>query len=157
MQIPRVANEVLQKTADVLESLHIPYWIDSGTLLSAYRDHDINAYDHDIDIRCFESKIDEAKTAELIKGLWLAGYNVIEANKPPRTQFLAVHRQKILLDFKFCHTKDNLLWYYCWAEPNPQPMFHVFPVRFFEKLGKIELRGREYPCPQPIEEYLVRH
>jgi len=157
MQIPRVANEVLQQTADVLESLHIPYWIDSGTLLSAYRDQNINHLDHDIDLRCFSDKVDEAKTAELVKGLWLAGFHHIEANKPIKAQILALHQQRILLDFKFCHIKDNLLWYYCWADPYPQPLFHVFPTRFFEKLGKIELLGREYPCPQPIEEYIIRH
>ena len=54
---PETANEVLQLTADVLEELNIRYWIDSGTLLGAYRDKAIIPYDHDIDVRIFNRPV----------------------------------------------------------------------------------------------------
>lgn len=157
MLIPRVADRVLQDTTDILDKMKVPYWIDSGTLLGAYRDNNINYLDHDIDIRVLESGFSDKQATEFVGKLWDIGYNLIDSLKPPRTQILAFHRQKVLLDFKFCYEEKGLVWYYCWAEPNPQPMLHVFPSRFFKDRAEIELLGKKYPCPNPVEDYIVHH
>ena len=153
---PSQAKEFLEKTANILESLGLTYWIDSGTLLSAYRDKDINIFDHDIDFRVYEQDVTDEITPKLVGALWEAGFNWIEATKPIKSQILAAKNREIMLDLKLCYRDEEHVWYYCWAEPDPRPMLHVYPVKFFD-LGKIELLGREYPCPQPIEDYITYH
>lgn len=151
------AKKTLEKTVQILEELGITYWIDSGTLLSAHRDGTINLLDHDIDIRVFEDEISDDLTLDIIKGFWKAGYRYIVDDKPIKAQILCLNWDDITLDFKLCHRDKEHLWYYCWKEPDPQPIVHVYPIKFFKKLGEIELYGKKYPCPQPVEDYIIHH
>lgn len=153
------ASQVLSKTADVLVDMGVSYWIDSGTLLSAYRDKSINQYDHDIDIRVFEDELTEEREPELVAKLWEIGYRVLLTLKPIRSQMGGGHPlgTGVQLDLKFCKRDAEHVWYYCWNEPDPRPIVHIYPIKFFNKLGKISLYGREYSCPWPIEEYLIHH
>lgn len=150
------AKFTLNKMADILEKDHITYWIDSGTLLSALRDNTINVYDHDIDIRVKESEFTDERIAEFVKIMWSAGFREIESLHDPRTQILFGNGSE-MIDFKFCYEDNEHLWYYIWREPSPLPMLHVYPVSLFNPLGKIKLMEREYPCPQPVEEYILHH
>ncbi len=151
------AITTLNKIADILEHQGIPYWLDSGTLLGAYRDKGFNVYDHDIDIRIKEAAISEDKMADLIKALWAAGFRDIEGLKPYRAQVLFCDDLHVVIDFKLCQEDDKYVWSYSWREPEPLPILHVFPKHFFAKLGTINLYGREYPCPSPVEDYLLHH
>lgn len=151
------AKEALEEVANTLEFLKVRYWIDSGTLLSTYRDKDINRLDHDIDVRVHAERFqDRGQVGELIKALFTRGFCIFESHKQ-RLQLLAVSEKSVLLDLKFCYQDDKDLWYFCFKEPDPVPMLHVYPRKFFEELGEIELLGRKYPCPQPVESYLIHH
>ena len=147
---------VLSRTCDVLESLGKKYWIDSGTVLSAYRDKDINVYDHDIDIRTPVDEWTVEDIGELYKQLWLIGYSYFRDTGDSRIQISAIHKAAIMLDFKFVYFDDTDAWYFCFGEPQ-QTVLHMFERRFFDTLGTIELYGREYPCPSPVEEYIEAH
>jgi len=147
--------KTLNKVADILEAQKINYWIDSGTLLSAFKDKTFNIYDHDIDIRY--SEIDEESEAELVKQLWKGGFKVIEGGKAMRAQINVLSEFDIMVDLKMSFQDDKHCWYYCWREPDPTTMLHVFPRKFFDTLTTIELHGREYPCPNPIGEYIEYH
>ena len=152
------AVSALNKIADILESDNVPYWIDSGTLLGAYRDKNFNIYDHDIDIRMKESDMVSDGKASIVKSLWEGGFHKIEGNGAEVPQILfSEDVGGVLVDLKFCPENEDFLWYYVWREPDPTPMLHVFPKRFFEKLGVINLYGRDYPCPSPVEEYILHH
>lgn len=151
------AITTLNKVADVLEDEGINYWIDSGTLLGAYRDKSFNVYDHDIDIRVKEVDLPDEKMADLIHKLWLKGFKDIEGLKPYHAQVLFCDELKVLVDLKLCPENELYTWYYAWREPEPTVILHVFPKKFFETLGKINLLGREYPCPIPVEEYIEHH
>ncbi len=151
------AVSTLKKVTSVLEEANITYWIDSGTLLGAYRDKSFNLYDHDIDIRCKAADLPEDKMADLIHALWVKGFRDIEGIKHYGAQILFCDELGVLVDLKFCQENDKYTWYYCWREPDPITILHVFPKKFFEKLGKIDLLGKEYPCPEPVEEYLLLH
>lgn len=150
------AKKTLESIADALESLGITYWIDSGTLLSAYRDKSINLYDHDLDIRTFEDEVNQEKLADIIRAFWLADFNAIYDSRPQRAEVQFRNRLLIQVDFKLCYRDKEHVWYYCWRRPSPIPMVHIYPKRFFD-LGGIELLGRKYPCPQPVEEYIEYH
>lgn len=150
------AQYVLERTCDALESLGKKYWIDSGTVLSALRDKDINIYDHDIDIR---TPVDDWKTEEIgefVKQLWLLGYSQFKDSGDARMQILAIHTRDVLLDFKFVYFDDEDAWYWCYKE-HQDPILHLFERRFFDQLETIDLFGRSYPCPSPVEEYVLAH
>lgn len=153
-----VATRVLGRTCEVFESLDIRYWLDSGTLLGFYRDNDINVYDHDIDIRTVNEGWTVDRIGDLIKELWKMGYSIIKDTGTAREQILAYHMDEVLLDFKFCHIDSRDVWYYCFTDkPNEPPIIHLYPRAFMDNLGVIEFQGREYPCPNPIDEYILLH
>ena len=151
------ARHVLSATADLLEDMGLTYWIDSGTLLSAYRDRAFNVYDHDIDVRLLLDEVSDEP--ELVKRLWEAGYRSIANLQQRRAQILAGHPMGtgVLLDLKFCERDSEHLWYYCWREPDPTPCIHLYPVKFWDSLTTIKLYGRDYPCPSPIKDYIEFH
>jgi len=163
-----VAAKLLSDTCDVLEK-HAGkkgYWVDSGTLLGFVRDNDINQYDHDIDVRILPNKVPETDeaTKAILDDLWDIGYRLFAPNVGRRAELISIWRSedwvhRIMLDLKFAHTDGNLVWVYCW--PNPAclepPRVHAYPARFFREIGEVEYRGRKYPCPTPVEEYLVHH
>ena len=152
------AQEVLEKVADLLDSLDAKYWIDSGTLLGAYRDKGIIPYDHDIDLRLLPS-FPEEKMSELVTGLWKIGFKVIISNHGKRAELICITGDKIMLDLKFAYQDKNLLWIYCYTQPYAidEPRVHCYPRKFFEHMGEIDLLGRKYPTPTPIEGYLEHH
>lgn len=150
------AQYVLERTCDVLESLGKKYWIDSGTVLSAYRDKDINLYDHDIDIRTPVDDWTTEEIGEFVKQLWLVGYSQFKDSGDVRMQILACHTRNILLDCKFVYFDADDAWYWCFQEGS-DPVLHLFKRQFFDNLETIELFGRSYPCPGPVEEYLLAH
>jgi len=151
------AAKVLSQTSDLLAEFGKTYWIDSGTLLSAFRDKDINEYDHDIDIRTIGTQWEVGEVAELIRRLWLMGYCHLIDTGEAQEQILAYHIDGVLLDFKFCHYDEESVWYYCFDGKPTITVAHLFDRRFFETLGSIDLLGREYPCPAPVEEYIEAH
>jgi len=150
-------KQALERTVDALEELGITYFIDSGTLLSTYRDNTVNVYDHDIDVRVFRDDVSKEKEAELIKRLWAKGFRLMVM--ATEHQLGAGHPlgTGVNLDLKFCGMDDKDVWYYCWKEPDPIPIIHLYPRRFFENMTTINLLGRDYSCPSPIEEYIEYH
>ena len=159
MQDIEVANEMLQKVADILEEMGMKYWIDSGTLLSALRDKTINQYDHDIDVRIFPGEAKDEDMPELIQKLWGIGFHVIIENPGKRAQLICYSKNQIMLDLKFTFKDENLLWMFCWSGvyDENEPVVHAYPMTFFEKMGEIKLLGRKYPTPTPIEGYIEHH
>ncbi len=151
-------TKVLADTVNAIESLGLSYFIDSGTLLSAYRDKSINIYDHDIDVRIFRDEVDKETEAELVKRLWYKGFRLIVDNSEGK-QIGGGHPRGtgVNLDLKFCERDADDVWYYCWCEPDPNPMVHIYPRKFFDNMGTIDLFGRTYKCPSPIEEYIEYH
>ena len=94
--------------------------------------------------------------SELVKQLWKVGYSLVKSTGSAKAQILALHYDNVMLDFKFCYEDEQSVYYYCWGEATKSPILHVYPKHFFE-LGMIELNGKEYPCPQPIEAYIIHH
>ena len=153
------ARKALEKTADVLESMGIQYYLDSGTLLGAYRDKGIIPYDHDIDIRILPAQVPEDRMSELVANLWNIGYKVIISNYGKRAQLICVNTDDVMLDLKFAFKDKKWLWIYCWAgtyDYTP-PRVHCYPLKFFKNIGKIKLYDRKYPTPTPVEGYLEYH
>jgi len=158
------ANYALQKVSGTLEDIGIGYYIDSGTLLSAYRNSDINLYDHDIDIRILPKQVPKGATSWLVSRLWDAGCFYVAQNFGERAELICLLKygnEAVMVDLKFAFRKNGYVWVHLWennsAIPGEEPRIHCYPERFFGKLETIELLGRKYPCPSPVEEYIVCH
>jgi hypothetical protein len=153
------AQKLLESTADVIEMLGAKYWIDSGTLLGAYRDKALIPYDHDIDIRILPGQLSLDLMPDLVWNLWQIGYRVMIQNYGTRAELICIHETKIMLDLKFAFQDANLVWIYCWTQPYSiePPRVHCYPRKYFRHMETIELLGRQYPCPSPVEGYIVEH
>lgn len=154
-----MAQDALESIANHLNGLKVKWYIDSGTLLAAYRDKSFNQYDHDIDVRIMPGEITDEMMPDLVKWLWEQGYHVIASNWGRRAELICVTMDKLMLDLKFSFEDKNLHWKYAWAQAfSPEkPMVHVYPKKFFENLGTVDLRGYQYPCPTPVLEYIEYH
>ena len=158
------AEKALKATVEVLEAYTDRYWIDSGTLLSAFRDGDFNKYDHDIDVRVFKEDFPDEVMPSLIADLYDIGYMTLQQNTGERRQLLGLWKNEIMLDLKFCERNDDWLWYYVWDKQpgssidyESQAAVHLFPTKFYEDFGEIKIRGLKCKCPQSVEEYLTYH
>lgn len=158
----KIAEKALVDITKVLEGFvgRKGYYIDSGTLLGFVRDNSINHLDHDIDIRILPEKLPEEKMPDLARELWQIGFDCLSSNVGRRAELICISNDTLLrLDLKFAYRDENLLWVYCWEQPASfaEPRVHVYPIRFFKKMGTIKYKGRVYPCPTPVEEYLTWH
>ena len=68
-------NEVLQKAKNALDSENVLFWLDYGTLLGAYREHDFIKHDFDLDIGLWlkDAEIAKVFTGESDKFLVIIG------------------------------------------------------------------------------------
>ena len=62
------APELLQNLKESLDSKKILFWLDFGTLLGAYRDHDFIKHDLDLDIGTFWENAEEVRNTLLDNG-----------------------------------------------------------------------------------------
>ena len=154
-----LAKKGLEDVDVLMKEFGAKYYIDSGTLLGAYRDKNINPIDHDIDVRVMPGQIKEDRMPDLVKRLWEIGYRVIASNWGTRAEVICVNMQKLMLDLKFAFQDDKFLWVYVWPQAfSPEePRVHVYPRKFFRHMTEIDILGTKYPCPSPIEEYIVHH
>lgn len=158
----KVAEKTLINVTSILKKFvgRNGYYLDSGTLLGFVRDNSINALDHDIDIRILPERLPEEKMPDLVRELWRVGFGCVLSNVGKLAELSCTnYGANLKLDLKFAYKDENLLWVYCWNQPASveEPRVHAYPIKFFEKMGTIKYKGRVYPCPTPVEEYLTWH
>ena len=67
----RNCKELLELTDDILAKANIPFWLNYGTLLGAYRDHNFIPHDYDLDVALFWEDNLKVKKIMLESGLTL--------------------------------------------------------------------------------------
>ena len=149
MTLKQAAIENLRDAKGIFDSLGIPFWIDSGTLLGAYRDHDFCKGDEDdIDIGTWT----EFQTDEIIRRAQALGFRRLDSWK---TQF-HLHRNGSLIDILFLSKNKGMAYsrgYRTYEDHVGYPF--VVPVHFFEELTTIEFQGMTFKCPADIDGYLT--
>lgn len=151
---------------DILDELGIVYWLDGGTLLGAYRDHDFCDGDED-DVDVFTWSNYQHLIPEVIKRAEAKGFSLHahwngDARAPGKAQEVALIRHaitphgryKLKVDFNFFEKKGDLAWGLAYIGPG-QGIAQVCPSRFYEELGRITFYGREFNAPRDIEGYLT--
>jgi phosphorylcholine metabolism protein LicD len=158
----RILRQValLKLFADLLERRGIPYWVDYGTLLGAYRNARIIPWDDDIDLSIMASDHDRVLSLNaLLPDRYVIGISQhLQQAYEDGTEFLRLRdgRRGPYVDlYHYKKTPNHLLQDLSLSfdgkgdyENLPVEADLIFP------LDKILLEGRLFPCPHRVEDYL---
>ena len=147
-------KEALDRSMEVLRTLHLDCFIDQGTLLGAVREGSFIEWDTDIDIGLFLPNGDAAELASYLMRHGFDSYWYLTYGGHKSAQ-LAMYYRDIHVDFH-CYERDydlGQVWHYSYV-PLKTVAKNVFPSALFERLMPVDLLGSQYPAPSPVKEYL---
>lgn len=132
------AKECLRDIANVLNDAHIPWWVDCGTLLGAYRYGGIIPWDDDVDVALLLPDFENARRA--LNKLDIEKYMVQDwsGREFPDTFFKVYIR----------NSKDFVDIYFYDVDPEQQECSYIFALNkniFFPEWFKIRERRFEKP------------
>lgn len=159
--------ELLFLVDDLLTEASIPYWLNYGTLLGAYRDDDFIPHDYDLDIGLMMEYYQRVKDIMIEKGLNL----VFEAHmggswdKPDVVEYRFEYLGTFI-DFNYYTTKEGgmvhtydfvLLKDYNYKENKGKrnPILVEGVTSPLAGLKRIVFKGRSFNIPSNTEDYLV--
>jgi len=170
------AFELLLEVKDVLTKLDVKWWVDCGVLLGFVRDGDIISWDSDIDLGTF----DYDKWPQIAKELRKQGYRIGAEYHPfpyMRSRRLSYNwagvktllkkfttsakallggeldKDGIHISICIRDKTDDLMWTTTTAK-KPDWYIGAAPLRYFEPLDSIIIKGYEFPIPNNVEDYL---
>jgi len=140
------ATQNIQEFKEILDSLGVPFWLDGGTLLGAYRDKDFCKDDEDDVDLCswIEFKSDKIKEEALKRGF--------EVEHEWATQY-AFKKNGSKIDLFFNMIKDDNAYTFLYFYEERIPV--VIPLHFYKELEPIQFKDREFLRPKDIEDYLT--
>lgn len=155
------APELLRKLKDSLDSKHIMFWLEFGTLLGAYRDHDFIKHDLDLDIGTFWENAEDVHNA-----LLNSGFKILKEFKVGTDGLNGLEQtyiyKGVTVDVFYFHKENDIMYCNSFStfpeEYNDMSMFQVkkitVPYNGFEKL---KFKGIEFTVPGKIEMHLRAH
>lgn len=138
------------KICDILDTLKINFFLNSGILLGAIRDNNFIKWDWDIEISVFSHEF--FPKIDLISSiLKKSGFKIIKIIKD---------KNNLKIDFAGVYPSDVTSYtIYGWQHSKIRDVYWrkelSIPSRFLNKLSKFNFLGREFNCPNNIEEYLT--
>jgi len=157
-----IAEAVLLKVADIFDTVGVPFFLIQGTALGAYRDKGFTPTELDIDFAILQENFNHT-AGDIAKHLVDAGAE-IESWSLPFT------RVKTLVA-KLWDVKVDIVGHVRWKDKRftsipvitndaraphvGEPYALVHNAEWFENYDTVELFGREFKVPSPIEEYLA--
>lgn len=155
----KIESRIFKKTIEILTKHEIPFWLESGTLLGIVRDRKIIPEHKYIDIGIPGKYFDKFM---ILKKQFAPFYRikpVIDLSKKkwipndfPKAVIMKKWKRsknaglKIKVTFKY--KKENK---YIWVDKRSCKWVSS---HFFENLDKINIKGRDYPIPTNVENYL---
>jgi len=146
----------LKTAKDVLDSLGIVFWIDSGTCLGAIREKNFIRHDNDIDLGIKEKDLHRVK--EIISGFMAKQFKLSTFHRDAKSGkgvVLRFVRNKIKLDIFVYYEKGDFVWNGCYTAKG-ELVCYVFDRVLFENLKEIDFLGLKVRVPNPVEEYLTQ-
>jgi len=132
----------LVELVGVLESLGAPYFLADGTLLGTARDGDFIPWDDDTGL-CMKAEDFVIYKSRIAHRLESSGFSVKFGHR----------RNPKLNSFKYGEKFELTAWKLRGSRRVRWGL--QFPAYLLNNPGQIELRGRQYPCPNPYEDYLI--
>lgn len=151
------AAQNLRDFKKILDELGVPFWLDGGTLLGAYRDKDFCEDDEtDIDLGTWsknQSMIPDIIARAEQAGFVLHKHWTGDRRAPGKAPEIALKRHNLKIDVFFYERKGEDAWAGTYINDDtllPQ----VVPVHFFDSLGRLEFKGENFPVPEDTAGYL---
>jgi len=150
-----IAFNNLKEFNEICKELVLPFLLDGGTCLGAYRDKDFCEDDeNDIDLTTFDEF--KALIPALInkceeKGFALYHYWNLEELA---TQQVSFKKHNLKIDLMFKKFKNDFVWWTIF-KGNKIATYKKVPAIFYEKLQSINFKGIQFLIPHDIEEYLT--
>lgn len=157
-------RELLFVVDNVLSKYKYPFWLNYGTLLGAYRDHDFIKHDNDLDIGMYWDNRKEVKELLIGGGLKLLSVITYGNLDAPDSAEYRFEYKGAYVDINFYTVEKGVAITY-------NPLFYsdkdynikdkTIPVRVervdspFAGLKKIFFVGREFNVPENTKEYLI--
>lgn len=158
----QIGREILLDIADRLDRLHeqpykLPYFLMQGTALGAYRDQGFTPTEADIDIGFLQEHFSHL-APQIAAEFVAAGYE-LETWSLPFTQCrtIVVKRQGIKADLvSFIRWEDKRFTTSPRHARQKNPYALVHDHKVLETYQTLEMFGRQWRVPSPIETYLER-
>ncbi len=138
------------KICEILDLLNINFFLNSGVLLGAIRDNSFIRWDWDVEISVFKN--DFLPKIDLISDtLKKSGFKIIKIIR---------NENNLKIDFMGTYPEDVTSYtIYGWQYSKIRDVFWrkelSIPSKFLKKLLKFNFLGREFNCPNNLEEYLT--
>ena len=138
------------KICDILVSLKINFFLNSGILLGAIRDNDFIKWDWDIEISVFSSEF--LPKIDLISNtLEKSGFKIARIIR---------NKNNLKIDFIGLYPSDVTSYtIYGWQYSKIRNVYWrkelSIPSKFLNELSKFNFLGRQFNCPSNLEEYLT--
>jgi hypothetical protein len=136
-----LAEQVMKKGCDLLDRVGIKWWLSAGTVLGIRRDDALIYHDTDIDCGALDATDSFPALDELFRE---EGFRHLRSTSHQRAY---MYLGTIFDVYTFNRHGDEVT-------AMVDDIEQVKPYRLFETLGTIEFRGRTYPTPNPLDEYL---
>jgi len=146
-------RRLLLETADILDELGIRFFLMQGTALGAYRDHGFTPTEADID---FGVLVEHLYPKQLVDALMDQDYQI-------ETFSLPFHRIRTIVAWKYGIHVD-IVGFIRWGAKRfthspvhpsvREPYAIVHDAGILETYQSVELFGRQFDIPSPIERYL---
>jgi len=147
-----LGRSLLLELADVFDEMDLPFFLMQGTVLGAYRDGGFTPTERDIDLG-FRQEDFTPLAKQIVYVLTRMDYQVVEFSAPfTKTRTIKAKKHGINCDlvswmfwkgWRFAHNTARTIQYCI-----------VHDAEMLEQTEPIELFGRTFGVPSPVEEYL---
>ena len=146
----------LLELAGLLDSLSTPHFLIQGTALGAYRDHGFTPTERDIDIGILQEDF-RPRFGDIAKALCDRGYEIESWSLPfDECRTLVVRLHGVKADLVGLMRRGAERFTACPVHVSiPEPYAIVHAAQLLESYETVQLFGREFRVPCPIEQYLL--
>jgi hypothetical protein len=149
-KMPKGAELVMEQCCKVLESENMVYRLTDGTVLGLYREGRFIEHDNDIDVDVLgDNQLIELTGLLINSGLKL-GRKVIYKGRIQQLVFFT--KNHTIFDIVVWHKQNN----HSIVNYSERSYERIQDIKFFKEnnLDSIFFKGKEYPIPGPVEEWL---
>ena len=137
-------NKGLQEITEILSNMKIAYFLTDGVLLGAIREKDFIPWDWDVEIVVLTESIWD-KVALFIEKAKFSGFKI---------SYIDQEYGNFKINFLKYGNKYSLTGLALEGSSRLRKSY-TYPKAFFESKSQVKFRGKVYPAPSDIEEYLT--